>query len=61
MLDDDGLTLPLYKNDEEQWEIQIICWGNDLIEDCNYKRKLERVNENGPIQLTMVKDFNTDV
>lgn len=61
LLDDDGLTLPLYKNDEEQWEIQIICWRNDLIEDCNYKLKLEAVNENGPIQLTMVKDCNTDV
>ena len=61
LLDNDGLTLPLYKNDKEQWEIQIICWRNDLIEDCNYKLKLEAVNENVPIQLTMVKDCNTNV
>ena len=60
-MDDDGLTLPLYKNDEEQWDIQIICWRNDLIEDCNYELKLEVVNENGSVQLTMVKDCNTDV
>ena len=25
LLDDDGLTRPLYKNDEEQYEIQIMC------------------------------------
>ena len=61
LLDGDGLTLPLYKNDKEQWEIQIICWRNDLTEDCNYELELEAVNENGSIQLTMVQDCNKDV
>lgn len=61
MVEDSDLFMPLSKNYDGQWEIQIQCWRNDLIEECNYELKLETVNDNGSIQITMVKDCNTDV
>lgn len=53
--------MPVYKNDDGEWEIQIYCWRNDFIEDSYYELKIDAVNDNGSIQLTMVKDCNKDV
>lgn len=60
MVEDNNLSMPLYKNNDGQWEIQINCWRNDLIKDCYYELKLEAVNDHGSIQLTVVKDCNED-
>ena len=60
MVKDNDLSMPLYKNNDGQWEIQINCWRNNLIKDFYYELKLEAVNDNGSIQLTMVKDCIED-
>lgn len=50
MVEDNNLSMPLYKNNDGQWEIQINCWRNDLIKHCYYELKREAVNDNGSIQ-----------
>lgn len=49
-VEDNNLSMPLYKNNDGRWEIQINCWRNDLIKDCYYELKREEVNDNGSIQ-----------